>query len=190
MCVTGYCSLSCVYLSCVFSWTDRSSFLWDMTLSRAAVWILIAQCGKALSALTHGWHHRSPQCFAAGGTNRGDSQCKRGRIKTQGSATDSACYHVCLTQNHWRQWGRFPSTGYTVVISYVNILDYTFDTLTTREAWLLVRDVTCLRPVPFFPLRKPFDTFSEARLQIPSPIEEFSSEGGHKFTTLFTVKCT
>lgn len=54
-------------------------------------------------------------------------------------------------------------------ISYVNILDYTFDMLPMLEE----RDVTCLQPVPFFPLRKPFDTFSEARLQIPSPTAEF-----------------
>ncbi len=124
---------------------------------------------KALRALTHGWHHRFPQCFAAGGTNRGDSQCKRGRIKTQGSATDSMRYHVCLTQNHRRQWGRFPSTGYKVV--------YLLCKHSGLYIWHTANDKRSmtwrLRPVPFFPLRKPFDTFSEARLQIQSSMAEF-----------------
>lgn len=126
----------CLSKFCFLMERERSSFLWDMTLSRTAVWILIALCGKALSALTHRWHHRSPQCCAAGGTNWGDSQCKRGRMKTQGSATDRAHHHVCVTQNHWRQRGRFPSTQW--FISYVNIMDYTFDTppkLDERDSW-------------------------------------------------------
>lgn len=82
----------------------------------------------------------SPQCFAAGGTNWGDSQCKRGRIKTQGSATDSTRYHVCLTQNHWRQWGRFHSTGYTVVYLLCKHSGlYIWHAANVRGAW---RDVS------------------------------------------------
>ncbi len=46
------------------------------------------------------------------------------------------------------------------------------------------RDVTCLRPVPFFALRKPFDTFSEARLQIPSPTAEFLRRRPYIYNTL------
>ncbi len=88
----------------------------------------------------------SPQCFAAGGTNRGDSQCKRGRIKTQGSATDSTRYHVCLTQIIGGNEVISILLATQLFISYVNILDYTFDMLPMLEE----RDVTCLRPVPFF----------------------------------------
>lgn len=117
-----------VFIQVVFSHGEREREVhsWDMTLSRTAVWILIALCGKALSALTHR-DITGPHCAAGGRAAKTEVTASANGAEWKPKAQQQTeHHHVSLTQNHWRQRGRFPSTQWC--ISYVNT-GYTFDTL-------------------------------------------------------------